>query len=461
MTLVDDLRAAFLTAELSDAQRAELIEAGDVVEFAPGDELFSEGDPADSLWILLDGEVDLSRQFAGRVVPLATMTTPGQWAGGLAAWAGDDAQYRASGRATTAGRCLAVPAEALGELVTRWSPFARHMIAGVYQTIRQIDATVRERESLLALGTLAAGLAHEINNPASASLRAVEALSDSCDYMLASLVKLAERGVPPEQFLALDRLRNELQKRPEPRESAMERADREEVIGTWLEDHDVGIAWRMAPVLAASGADRDWLMELEEAVGSEGLSPAVRWVTSTIGTTTILSELADATARISHLVEDVRTYSSLDRAELRSIDVTGGIDSTLTMLSSKLDGIEVVRDYEPDLPEIEVYAAELNQVWTNLIDNAAHAMEGAGTLRIAVRCDGDHVVVELTDSGPGIGPEVVHRVFEPFFTTKDVGQGTGLGLDISRRIVDRHGGEIDLESRPGSTTARVRIPAAR
>jgi signal transduction histidine kinase len=461
MSLADDLRAAFLTAELDDDQRAELIEAGHELHFVPDDELFIEGRRADLLWILLEGTVELTRRSANRTTVVATMSTPGQWAGGLAAWGDVDAVYRASGRALTPGRYLVVPSDALSSLVGKWSPFGRHMITGVYHTIRSIDSAARERESLVALGTLAAGLAHEINNPASASMRAVEGLRNASGYVVSSLVSLAEQGIAADQFLQLDRVRAELQERPDSDDGAIERADREEFIGSWLEDHDVGIAWHLAPVLARSGVDRVWLEELEAIAGPDALAAAVRWITSSVGMMAILAELADATSRISHLVEDVKTYSAMDRAEIRSIDVTGGIESTLTMLSSKLEGIEVVRAYAADLPEVEVFAAELNQVWTNLIDNAIDAMQGHGTLGIATLSDGTDLVVEITDSGSGIDPAVLHRVFEPFFTTKDVGKGTGLGLDISRRIIDRHGGAIDFESRPGSTTARVRLPLTR
>lgn len=461
MSLLDDLKTASVTAELDDQQRTQLIDVGHEVHFAPDDQLFIEGRRADLLWILLEGQIELSRRIADRTMVLMTMATPGQWAGGLAAWGDGDGVYRASGRAVSSGRCLAVPADALGSLVGEWSPFAKHMVNGVYQTVRSIDAAARERESLVALGTLAAGLAHEINNPASASMRAVEGLRNASDYMLTSLVALAEQGIAAHQFLQLDRVRSELQQRPEADDGAIQRADREEFIGSWLEDHDVGIAWHLAPVLARSGVDRAWLEELVAIVGPDGLSAAVRWITSAVGMMSILSELADATSRISHLVEDVKTYSSMDRAELRRIDVTGGIDSTLTMLAAKLHDIEVIRSYGGDAPEVEVYAAELNQVWTNLIDNAVDAMEGHGTLRIATRCEGTDLVVEITDSGPGIDPAVLNRVFEPFFTTKDVGKGTGLGLDISRRIIDRHGGEIAFDSHPGSTTARVRLPITR
>lgn len=459
MSVAEELRGAFLTADLTDGQRAQLVAAGDEVRFAAGDELFTEGQRADLLWILLEGQIQLERHIAGRPVAMATMTEPGQWAGGLAAWGGDDGVYRATGHALTDGRCLAVRAVELAALVEEWSPFAKHLVTGVYNTVRSIDATARERESLVALGTLAAGLAHEINNPASASMRAVDALRNTATYLLESLVMLAERSIAAEQFLRLDRLRTELQARPTPTDGAIGRADREEALGTWLEDRDVGIAWLLAPVLAATGADEAWLEQLEEAVGTEALSPAVRWVTSTIGMATILSELADATGRIAHLVEDVKTYSSLDRAELRPIELTAGIDSTLAMLAHKMGGVEVVRDYAPELPPVEAHAAELNQVWTNLVDNAVQAMGGEGRMQIVVRRDGDaDVVVEITDDGPGIPPDVLGHVFDPFFTTKDVGEGTGLGLDISRRIVERHDGDISLTSRPGATTARVRLP---
>jgi signal transduction histidine kinase len=462
MSLHDELRAAFLTEGLTDDEREELIAAGTEVHFAPGDELFHEGRVADALWILLEGEIELTRAIGGQSRVMTTMATAGQWAGGLSAWGGAEGVYRASGRALTPGRCLVVPSDELGALVGRWSPFAKHLMLGVYQTVRSIDTTVRERESLVALGTLAAGLAHEINNPASASMRSAEALRNAGDYMVASLVGLADCGVGADDFRMIDRMRTELEQRPAQNEAPRAVAEREELIGTWLEDRKIGLAWHMAPVLASSGVDQGWLEELERTVGSAVMFPALRWISSTLGMKALFAELDDATGRIVHLVEDVKTYSAMGRAEVQRVDLRSGLDSTLAIMTAELAGIDVVRSYDPDLPQIDVHAAELNQVWTKLIDNAIDAMGGHGTLTVATLRDGDDVVVAITDSGSGLDPAAQPHVFEPFFTTKDVGKGTGLGLDISRRIVvDRHGGDIDFEWLPGATTVRVRIPMQR
>ena len=459
--LIDDLKRATLTNALTGEQLDDFASIGVTHEFTPGDKLFQEGRPADHLWMLLDGEIELTQQLGREATVMTIMAEPGQWAGGHAAWesADENATFLVTGHALTPGRCYVVPSEALGQFIERWLPLAKHILNAVYQTVRRVDATARQHESLAALGKLAAGLAHEINNPASASLRAVESLRNTSGYMLQSLVGLAQHGVAAEQFLELDRIRAELQQRPATVGSALDTADREEAVGEWMDRHGIEFAWQMAPLLTTQGVDEAWFADLQEVVGPEALGAAVQWISSTVGVAGLLTELTDATDRIAHLVQDAKTYSQMDRASLQCVDLTSGIESTLTMLAPKLSGIEVVRSYDAAVPDIEVFAAELNQVWTNLIDNALDAMDGAGTLRLATSVDGDEVLIEITDSGPGIDPEIQARVFEPFFTTKDVGSGTGLGLDISRRIVTvRHGGTISFTSVPGSTTATVRLP---
>jgi signal transduction histidine kinase len=234
------------------------------------------------------------------------------------------------------------------------------------------------------------------------------------------------------------------------------------VVATWLDQHGVPDAWRLADNLVAGGIDAAWCERAHEALGASALAPGLEWVAATVASKTLLSDLKDAVRRISELVAAVRSYSQMDRASAQRIDVRDGLESTLTMLGHKLkSGVTVVREYA-DLPQIEAYPGELNQVWTNLIDNAVDAMDGQGTLTVRTRGQGDWVIVEIADTGPGMPPEVAARAFEPFFTTKDVGRGTGLGLDIARRIVvERHGGLIDIDSPAAEgkgTVMRISLP---
>jgi signal transduction histidine kinase len=425
-------------------------------------ELFREGAPADWWWVLVDGLVDLVRQ-AGREEPVVmrTMDRPGLWAGGFRAW-DQTSSYLATGRGASDGRMFRVPSAALGELARDWFPFGVHLIEGFFQTVRMMDSLSRQREALIALGTLAAGLAHELNNPASATARAVDALQETCDTLLASLADLAESSLTREQFVALDRMRRELGDAPLAIGS-LAMVDCEEAISDWLEARGVVNAWRIAPPLAAAGVDVEWCVAVATILSPDTLEPGLDWVAGTLSTRSLLSEVKDSTARISGLVDAVKSYSQLDRASLQLTDVTEGIDSSLVMLSHKLgEDVTVVRDYDASAPRIEAIPGELNQVWTNLIDNAIDAMDGRGTLRIVTRADAEALVVEIGDTGPGMPPEVQARAFEPFFTTKEIGRGTGLGLDISRRIIfDRHHGSIAIESSPQGTVLRVRLPRDR
>ena len=455
---VDDLRSLSLFEGLTDGQLAELAESGTEVRIEPGVDLFHEGEHADFWWVLVDGAIDLMRHIGREDSVVGRMDAPGRWAGGFRAW-DEHGVYLATGRGVTDGRVLKVPSEVLRERSSAWFPFGGHLIEGLYGTARTIESTARQRESLVTLGTLAAGLAHEINNPAAAATRAVDALEDACQALLSSLGRLAHGEISATQFTALDALRTEI----EPGAGVLDPlaiADHEEVLSSWLARHDVERDWMIAPPLAAAGVDLAWCERAATVVPGAALEPGLEWVASTFSVATLLSEVKESTRRVSALVAAARSYSQMDRASVQHTDVTEGLESTLVMLSHKLrDGVRVVRDYGADVPRIEAYAGELNQVWTNLIDNAVDAMGGAGTLGIATRADGDDIVVEISDDGPGMPPQVVARAFEAFYTTKDVGKGTGLGLDIARRIVvERHGGTISIDSRPGKTVLRVRVP---
>jgi signal transduction histidine kinase len=458
---VDDLRRLPLLAGLTDDQLGELLAGGEDVPVEPGVVLFREGEHADYWWVLVDGSIDLLRHVGREDTVVARMDVPGRWAGGFRAW-DEQGVYLATGRGVTPGRVLRVPAGVLRSLSDAWFPLGGHLIEGVYRTARSIESTARQRGALVTLGTLAAGLAHEINNPASAASRAADALGTTCQALLSSLGRLAHDEITAAQFAGLDALRQQVEP-PAGVPDPLELAEREQDLSTWMSAHGVPEGWLLAPPLAAAGADVAWCERVAEVLAGSALEPALRWVASTFAAATLLTEVKESTRRISELVSAVRSYSQMDRASRQRIDVRDGLESTLVMLGHKLRdaAVTVVREYGDDVPKIEAYAGELNQVWTNLVDNAVDAMDGEGTLRLVTRVEDDHVVVEVVDSGSGMSPAVAARAFEAFYTTKDVDSGTGLGLDIARRIVvERHHGDISIDSRPGETTVHVRLPVA-
>jgi signal transduction histidine kinase len=454
----DELRPLSLFDGLTGDQLAELVEGSTEVRIEPGVDLFREGEHADFWWVLIDGVIDLVRHIGREDTVVRKMDMPGRWAGGFRAW-DEDGVYLATGRGATAGRVLKVPADVLRDRLNAWFPLGRHLVEGLYSTARSIESTARQRESLITLGTLAAGLAHEINNPAAAATRAVDALEAECQTLLSSLGRLAQGEITARQFTALDALRREIESQAVVQDP-LTLADHEEALASWLSSHDVARDWMIAPPLAAAGVDVDWCERVALVLEGPALGPGLEWVASTLSVATLLSELKDSSRRIFELVAAVKSYSQMDRASVQHIDVTEGLESTLLMLGYKLRaGVTVVRDYSADVPRIQAYPGELNQVWTNLIDNAIDAMAGAGTLRLSTRAEGNDVVIEVGDTGPGMLPQVAARAFEAFYTTKDAGKGTGLGLDVARRIVvERHGGTITIDSRPGKTVLQVRIP---
>ena len=452
----DELRSLSIFDGLTDDQLTDLIKGGTEVSIEPGVDLFHEGDHADFWWLLIEGAIDLIRHVGREDTVVARMDVPGRWAGGFRAW-DEHGTYLATGRGASIGRVLRVPAEVLRDWSNGLFPFGGHLIAGLYRTARSIESTARQRESLVTLGTLDAGIAQDMNNTAAAASRAVVGLEMEFRSLLLSERQLAQNDISPEEFAELDALRSELQ----PADlDPLARADREQELVTWLNRNRVARAWIIAPQLAAAGVDLAWCARAATILEGSALEPGLEWVASTFSVATLLSEAKESTRRISELVAAVRSYTQMDRASMQRVDVTDGLNSTLVMLGHRLRGVTVVREFGTDVPMIEAYAGELNQVWTNLIDNAVDAMGESGTLRVATRVEDGEVVIEIADTGPGMPPDVAARAFEPFYTTKDVGKGTGLGLDIARRIiVERHRGQIMIDSRPGATVLRVKLPA--
>ena len=456
---VEDVRAIPLLEGLTDEQLAELVAGADEVAFEPGVVLFREGELADYWWVLIDGTVELLRRTGREDTVVGMMDVPGRWAGGLRAWDPHGA-YLATGRGARAGRMLRLPAEALRAQMQEWFPLAVHLIGGLYGTARSIESTARQRDSLVTLGTLAAGLAHELNNPVAAAGRAVDALEATCDTLLSSLGGLAEADLEARQFTALDELRR-TPVPPPTHDDPLAAADAEEELAEWLRRQGMEAPWQLASELSAAGADLAWCERVAGLVPPAALVPALTWVCSALSARRLLGEVREATDRVSALVSSVRSYTQLDRAALQAVDVTDGLRSTLTMLGHKLreSSVTVVLDLDPELPRVEGYAGELNQVWTNLVDNAVDAMPDGGTLTVAAHAGGGSLLVEVGDTGHGMPPAVVARAFDAFYTTKDVGKGTGLGLDIARRVVvERHGGEITIDSTDAGTSVRVRLP---
>ena len=463
MTLADELGATFLFESLTEEQLRTLADLGTVVQFNAGETIFVEGHPAEFLWVLLSGEMDLERHVGGQRLAITTATRPGTYGGGLQGFtgAGTAIGYRATATASKSSRFFRLPSNELGRLVGEWSPVARHFLDGYLQRLESIEATVRERERLISLGRLAAGLAHEVNNPAAAALRASTDLRSSLQLLRDLVGWLADAQPSAEQLHVLDRIQHEAAAiaRPAPR-GGIELANAEDEVGSWLEAHDVDNAWSVASTFTAAGLDEAWLNTAAATLDPTQLSASFNWPAATLESNSLVDQIEDGLGRIVQLVSAVRDYSYVDRGQEQDVNVHEGIEKTLLVLDHKIrGGIHVHREYDPQLPLIRANGGELNQVWTNLIDNAIDAMAGSGEMHIRTRHEGNDIVVEVADQGPGIPPDVVSRIFDPFFTTKEPGKGTGLGLDIVQRIVrDGHRGDILVESAPGDTRFTVRLP---
>ncbi|MEV4516243.1 ATP-binding protein [Dactylosporangium sp. NPDC049525] len=462
---VAELRKLFLFEALDEDQLVWLAERGVAVRYGGGDMVYREGEPATCFVVLLDGMVSLSRNVHGDDIELSRTDQVGVYGGATQAYLGERVPqlYNNTMHAITDTEVYELPGVELGAAMREWFPMAMHLLEGLFFGMRNNNNAAAERERLLALGALSAGLTHELNNPAAAAVRATAVLRDRIAGMRHKLAMIADGRLDGQQLHGLVELQERAVKLAAnaPKRSALAASDAEDTIGDWLDERGVNGAWDLAPTLVAGGVDVAWLDDVKHCVGKLDLEPAVRWLVYTIETELLMGEIDDAVTRISGLVNAAKQYSQLDRGPFQVVDVHELLDATLIMLNAKISkqGVRVVTHYDRDLPPIPAYAAELNQVWTNLIDNAVAAMDGSGTLTITTSLDGDCLGVEFADTGSGIPAEVRPRIFEPFFTTKPVGEGTGLGLDISYRIVvKKHHGDIRVTSTPGDTRFTVLLP---
>jgi signal transduction histidine kinase len=460
----EQLRTLFLFESLDDGQLAWLAERGRVEGWSGGSVVYTEGEPATYLFVMLSGAVALSRRMHGDDIEVSRTDQRGVYGGATQAYLGErvDQAYVNTMRAISDVEFFVLPADEFATAVTTWYPMAVHLLEGLFFGSRLSNTIMGERERLVALGSLSAGLTHELNNPAAAAVRATAALRERVSAMRYKLAVLADGRLDGSRLHALVELQDAAVRRATLARpvSALAATDAEDELSDWLDEHSVEGGWDLAPTLVAGGIDAEWLSEAAGAVGKENLGSAVHWLTYTVDTELLMGEIEEAVNRISGLVDAAKQYSQLDRAAQQPVDVHALLDATLTMLQAKIpSGIRVVKEYDRTLPPIPAYGAELNQVWTNLIVNALDAMAGSGTLTIRTLGDGERLLVEVGDTGHGIPANIRPRIFEPFFTTKSVGEGTGLGLDISYRIVvNKHHGDIRVETRPGDTRFQVYLP---
>ena len=438
---------------LTDEQIRALSDYGKEVLFEEGDYLFDERGVVDSFFVLVEGEVGISRLDGAEEIRLLDQG-PGEFTGGLAVLTGKRSIHRA--RAVSPVRVLEIDSEAFRRVAAEQPEVADVLISNLSRRMRFTQRTLRQHEKLAAVGQLSAGLAHELNNPAAAARRTSEGLGTG---ILAAQLRALEHNMrfSPMARERLGGLHRKVAARPTAALDPLSRSDAEDRLALWLEDRRVDDAWDLAPILAASGVDEQDL-EVLSGPSDKELSGAVWWLADTLELTGLTQELSVSVDHISHLVGAMKEYTFMDRATSSEVDVVEGLENTLTILGHKLGGVFVVREYEEDLPGVPGHGGELNQVWTNLLDNAIDAVAGGGSIGARAFRDGEAVVVEVSDSGPGIPPEIKNRIFEPFFTTKEVGSGLGLGLDVARRVVSGHGGDISVRTGPEGTRFAVRLP---
>ena len=447
-----------LFADLPDEDLERLCQMVTEISLKAGEELFAEGSPGDSAFVIQKGEIEILKTSGGRNVLLA-VRKPGEVIGEMSLL--ESAPRFASVRARADSTLLAIGHEQLNDLLNTSPSAARALLHTITARLRSTELVLRQSEKMAQLGTLTAGIAHELNNPASAAGRGAEQLKSTFSVYQQASQHLYQAPLTQAQanvLLELNSFARTSAARPTDIDS-LTRSDREEEAESWLEKAGIQQPWNYAPVLVTLGYPEERIRTMLAAFQGQGLETLLAWLEATVSTYTLLEEISQGANRISEIVKSLKTYVYLDQAPVQAVDLHEGLDNTLVMLRSKLKtGINVRREYAPDLPRIQAYGSELNQVWTNLIDNAIDAMDGRGELTLHTWQEDDWVVVEIQDTGAGIPEEIQNKLFSPFFTTKPIGKGAGLGLNISYNIILKHGGEIKVYSVPGKTCFTVYLP---
>ena len=452
-TLSDSL----LFPVLEEQYLQDLQTCGKALTLKPGEVLYREGDTDYCFYVVLSGQIKITKHLGTEEI-VVTIHRKGEFTGDLSMLTGGVSQATAS----SIGVSRVIQFDDFKELLKGCPRSVDLFVPALAERSKDLEIKLRQQEKLAALGKLSAGLAHELNNPAAAGRRAAKQLNSAIASLQQNMLSLRGKHFSVRHRQLLSQLQQQaLEQANCPSLSPLEQSDREDELTDWLESLGVENAWDLSPSLVSAGIKRSQLEALATEMEAEAFTEALMWLEATLTMNGLVSEVEQSTIRISDLVGAIKNYSYMDRGEIQSVDLHEGLDNTLKILHHKLKyGVTVNKEYSKDLPQVSVYGGELNQVWTNLIDNAIDAMDGKGELTIRTSPENNCILVEIIDNGSGIPTELQSRIFEPFFTSKGVGKGSGLGLDISRRIVvQKHKGNLRFESQPGKTNFQVRIPA--
>ncbi len=455
--MLHDPNQVTLFPKLPDDALEEMKQYGTEIRLNPGDVLFHEDEPNYNFHVVIEGEIQITKLVGGETRVLA-IHRHGDFMGELSMLTGS--KSIASARAIAPSRVLRIDITVFKQIMAECSPIANVILTAMAGRTKDVEVQLRQQEKMAALGKMSAGLAHELNNPGAAAKRAASLLRENFQNLQNLTLQLNLLSNEQLKFLTDIKYQAIEYASNAPSLDPLAQSDQEDEVTDWLEDHQVSNAWKLSPTLITAGLDTSKLDLLADNIPPDCLDNVLTWLESAIASYKLIDEIEQSTSRISDLVKAIKGYSYMDQAPLQEIDVHEGIENTLLILHHRLkQGVTVHRNYDRTVPRINAYASELNQVWTNLIDNAVDAMDGKGELTISTHKDHSCIVVEIADTGVGIPRAIQSRIFEPFLTTKGVGKGTGLGLEIAYRIVvNRHKGDIYFDSKPGDTRFRVRLP---